>query len=176
MAKTKKKYKLIPFHDIDEEARDIAVAWVDNFPAKRIGGMEIEQKHKLASDIMGYAIGKRNKALVEELKQHKKKPNVVLHEKMKLALIHCYTILVASPVRFKDLEAEVHALINEDIMKIARTKLDRFNSAILDLQDFNLAHPDGCNTKEQTEKRKLQHNIKTAEGDYVNFLKSYKLE
>ena len=48
----KSDYPLIKFFDIDDEARLIAVAWVEGF--EKIGTMEIEQKHKLASDIMNY--------------------------------------------------------------------------------------------------------------------------
>ena len=48
----KSDYPLIKFFDIDDEARLIAVAWVEGF--EKIGMMEIEQKHKLASDIMNY--------------------------------------------------------------------------------------------------------------------------
>lgn len=52
--KTKKveEYTLVPFNEITDEARRIAVLWVENF---RPMGFDIEQKHKLASDIMNYA-------------------------------------------------------------------------------------------------------------------------
>lgn len=46
-------YPLVPLAEIEWEARSIAVAWVEGF--EKIGGVEIEQKHKLASDIMNYA-------------------------------------------------------------------------------------------------------------------------
>ena len=39
--------------EITDEVRNIAVQWVDNFHST--GGIQIEQKHKLASDIMNYA-------------------------------------------------------------------------------------------------------------------------
>lgn len=52
-------YQLIPMADIDDEAREIAVRWVEEF--QDAGGIAIEQKHKLASDIMNYA---RRKAKV----------------------------------------------------------------------------------------------------------------
>lgn len=51
MKKFKKRYKIIPFNEITEEARDIAVLWVENYKPM---GMNLEQKHKLASDIMNY--------------------------------------------------------------------------------------------------------------------------
>jgi len=45
-----KNYKLIPMSDITDEAREIAVAWMECEDKDWIG-----QKHKLASDIMNYA-------------------------------------------------------------------------------------------------------------------------
>lgn len=48
-----KHYKLIPMSQITDEAREIAVRWVENL--QDAGGIMIEQKHKLASDIMNYA-------------------------------------------------------------------------------------------------------------------------
>lgn len=48
-----KRYKLVPFLEIDETAKDIAVKWVENY--KPSGGFELQQKHKLASDLMNYA-------------------------------------------------------------------------------------------------------------------------
>lgn len=53
MSKNKKyKYPLIPITEITDEARKIAVSWVDNYQPQ---GMDIPNKHKLASDIMNYA-------------------------------------------------------------------------------------------------------------------------
>jgi len=46
----KEEYKLIPMSEITDEARDIAVAWMECDDKDWIG-----QKHKLASDIMNYA-------------------------------------------------------------------------------------------------------------------------
>jgi hypothetical protein len=43
-------YKLIPMSEITDEAREIAVAWMECEDKDWIG-----QKHKLASDIMNYA-------------------------------------------------------------------------------------------------------------------------
>jgi hypothetical protein len=51
-----KEHNLIPLSEIDPEARKIAVAWVEGF--EHIGSFELEQKHKLASDIMNYANNK----------------------------------------------------------------------------------------------------------------------
>lgn len=46
-------YRLVPMHLIESEAREIAVRWVENY--KPDGSMmNIEAKHKLASDIMNY--------------------------------------------------------------------------------------------------------------------------
>lgn len=63
-----KNYKLIPMTDITDEARKIAVSWMECNDKDWIG-----QKHKLASDIMNYAenyhknkIAKRNKDLFGE--------------------------------------------------------------------------------------------------------------
>jgi hypothetical protein len=47
-----KDYKLVPMSEITEEARDIAVRWVENY---RPMGFDLPGKHKLASDIMNYA-------------------------------------------------------------------------------------------------------------------------
>ena len=44
-------YKLIPINEITDEAREIAVLWGE---AMRYNF--IQEKHKLASDIMNYAI------------------------------------------------------------------------------------------------------------------------
>ncbi len=56
--KTAEDYQLIPIDKIDNDARKIAVKWVEHFTR---AGLNIEQKHKLASDIMNY-----HKAKVEE--------------------------------------------------------------------------------------------------------------
>lgn len=45
-------YKLIPMSEITEEAKWIAVLWVENY---RPMGYDLPGKHKLASDIMNYA-------------------------------------------------------------------------------------------------------------------------
>jgi hypothetical protein len=49
-----KTYELIPLPDITPEARQIAVAWIEGYQPM---GFDIQQKHKLASDIMNYAAG-----------------------------------------------------------------------------------------------------------------------
>lgn len=46
-------YKLIPMSDITDEARILAVRWVEGYEPEGI--INLEQKHKLASDIMNYA-------------------------------------------------------------------------------------------------------------------------
>lgn len=45
-------YPLIPLMEITDEARLLAVAWVDGYESQ---GMDIPGKQKLASDIMNYA-------------------------------------------------------------------------------------------------------------------------
>jgi len=49
-------YPLIPLSEIDPEARDIAVEWCKYLP-----GIALQDKHKLASDIMNYAKNKYDK-------------------------------------------------------------------------------------------------------------------
>lgn len=44
-------FPLIPFSEIDDDARRIAVAWVEQYGTM---GFDLENKHKLASDIMNY--------------------------------------------------------------------------------------------------------------------------
>lgn len=44
-------YKLIPLSEITDEAREIAVMWCDHLHPHTF----IQDKHKLASDIMNYA-------------------------------------------------------------------------------------------------------------------------
>lgn len=48
----KTDYPLIPMSEITDEARLIAVAWVEGYERQ---GMDIPGKQKLASDIMNYA-------------------------------------------------------------------------------------------------------------------------
>jgi hypothetical protein len=48
----KPEYKLIPLTDITDQAREIAVAWIEGYEPM---GFDLQQKHKLASDIMNYA-------------------------------------------------------------------------------------------------------------------------
>ncbi len=48
----KTDYPLIPMSQITDEARILAVAWVDGYESQ---GMDIPGKQKLASDIMNYA-------------------------------------------------------------------------------------------------------------------------
>jgi hypothetical protein len=52
----KQEYRLIPLDDIDKEAREIAVAWIENYKGPGMTIMpDIAQKQKLASDIINYA-------------------------------------------------------------------------------------------------------------------------
>lgn len=60
--KMKKAYKLIPMTDITEDAKNIAVLWVENY---RPMGYDLPGKHKLASDIMNYAINNPDMTLIE---------------------------------------------------------------------------------------------------------------
>lgn len=62
------EYELVPFGSIEDEARAIAVRWVENF--KPGGGIDLESKHKLASDFMNYAtlVSKDKDKEIEELK------------------------------------------------------------------------------------------------------------
>lgn len=48
--------ELIPFIQINDGPREIAVAWVENYRPYNSSQPEIAQKHKLASDIQNYAI------------------------------------------------------------------------------------------------------------------------
>ena len=49
------KYEIIPLGKIGPIAQRIAVAWVENF--RPTGGIMLNHKHKLASDIMNYSKG-----------------------------------------------------------------------------------------------------------------------
>ena len=65
-----KNYKLIPMNEITDEARELAVLWVEEF--KDAGGIQIQQKHKLASDIMNYAIShnqQKHPLTIDELRK-----------------------------------------------------------------------------------------------------------
>ena len=55
-------YKLIPMSEITDEAREITVAWMECEDKHWIG-----QKHKLASDIMNYAIKYHKSQPIEPL-------------------------------------------------------------------------------------------------------------
>ena len=59
--KTKEGYELIPMSEITDEAREIAVVWMECEDKNWIG-----QKHKLASDIMNYS-KKREQQTREEM-------------------------------------------------------------------------------------------------------------
>ena len=49
--------EVIPMEQIDPEARKIAVAWCEVY----IPHFALQEKHKLASDIMNYSINNKNK-------------------------------------------------------------------------------------------------------------------
>lgn len=69
------KYKLIPFTEIDEEARNIAVLWIENY---RPMGFDIQQKHKLASDIINYAnqqLAEYKAKVLAQIDCHQKMPH-----------------------------------------------------------------------------------------------------
>jgi hypothetical protein len=53
-----KEYKLIPMNQITEEARKIAVAWIENY--QPTGGFDLPNKHKLASDIQNFGLNLLN--------------------------------------------------------------------------------------------------------------------
>jgi hypothetical protein len=61
--KPTKDYKLIPMFEITDEAREIAVAWMECEDKHWI-----RQKHKLASDIMNYAEEYHKEKLRDDLK------------------------------------------------------------------------------------------------------------
>jgi hypothetical protein len=46
-------YPLIPILEIEDEARKIAVRWVEDY--QQMSVVDLHNKHKLASDIMNYA-------------------------------------------------------------------------------------------------------------------------
>lgn len=50
------KYTTLAMADIHPEARNIAVAWIENYKPYQAAMPEIAQKVKLASDIMNFAI------------------------------------------------------------------------------------------------------------------------
>jgi hypothetical protein len=65
-------YKLIPMADITDEAKDIAVRWIESFKPT---GFSIREKHKLASDIMNYA-RRFHELKVELILEHLRKQKV----------------------------------------------------------------------------------------------------
>ena len=56
-------YRLIPLGEISEDAKDIAVRWIENYKQM---GFDLPGKHKLASDIMNYAINNPDLKLIEQ--------------------------------------------------------------------------------------------------------------
>lgn len=63
------KYTELAMDDIHPEARNIAVAWIENYQPNNSIMPEIAQKVKLASDIMNFAIA-YHEHQTEQLKQH----------------------------------------------------------------------------------------------------------
>lgn len=70
-----KEYQLIPMSEITDEARIIAVAWMECGDRDWIG-----QKHKLASDIMNYA-RRQNEALEQTIVDQDKQ---IVEQKQKI--------------------------------------------------------------------------------------------
>ena len=68
--KQAEEYKLIPMSEITDEAREIAVAWMECEDKDWIG-----QKHKLASDIMNYAKRRVAEATKEMYPEEKAEEN-----------------------------------------------------------------------------------------------------
>jgi hypothetical protein len=64
------EYPLIPMSEITDEARKIAVAWMECEDKHWIG-----QKHKLASDIMNYA-----KIYHSEQQEKEEQPNSIIND------------------------------------------------------------------------------------------------
>ena len=62
------KYKLFPMSEITDESRMIAVSWIENYGTM---GFDIENKHKLASDIMNYASNQLTTLTIELDKANK---------------------------------------------------------------------------------------------------------
>jgi len=58
-------YDLIPMNEISDKAREIAVVWIEHFDSATFA---IQNKHKLASDIMNYARNE-NEALKQQNKE-----------------------------------------------------------------------------------------------------------
>lgn len=58
-------YQLIPLSEITDEAREIAVRWGDEY----FPGVALNEKHKLASDIMNYARRYHEEKINENLEQ-----------------------------------------------------------------------------------------------------------
>lgn len=53
MKKLPNDYKLVPLNEITDEARILAVTWIEGY--EEWMRSDIPHKHKLASDIMNYA-------------------------------------------------------------------------------------------------------------------------
>lgn len=107
MSKSKEQSKrgLIPMSDIDDEARELAVAWVGNFPGRHGSIMpDIAQKQKLASDVMNYA---QDRILIRS-KQYQDKigEQIVVIEEMTVTIAK----LKQENAQVGELESEVQRL------------------------------------------------------------------
>lgn len=95
-------YPLIPMSEITDEARLLAVAWVDGYEAQ---GMDIPGKQKLASDIMNYA---RRHANTEQLQEELSKYIGIAE-----ALMKCQGRVEKSEKLIEAQEAYINFLSNE---------------------------------------------------------------
>lgn len=108
------EYKLIPMGDISAEARAIAVRWVEGF--EPIGGIELRQKHKLASDIMNYA-AHQSTILRKEMEEKDKALRLAIEQLQKCALtiemIKGEDIDLQGEFRIEDIDFVLNKLIAE---------------------------------------------------------------
>lgn len=105
-------YQLVPMNDVTDEARKIAVAWCDGFEPDL--GMQIYQRHKLASDIMNYSKADNRQLLQEiaDLKLRLSEKDEVIKD------------LKAAMIRGTDLWSKLH-FDNEELPPIV--KLEKMN-------------------------------------------------
>lgn len=97
-----KQWKLIPLDEITDFARKIAVAWCDGFESDL--GIQIEQRHKLASDIMNYA-QVVNLTLSESNLEKDKEIERLKEENKELG-----ELLMRNASEFEDMKIEIEAL------------------------------------------------------------------
>lgn len=106
-------YKLIPMSEITDEARKIAVAWCDGFESDL--GIQIEQRHKLASDIMHYAKveNDRLQSEVARLKEENEGLKTKIAdgiEPFEIQWEQMRDIAESNKIRFQEAKAELSAL------------------------------------------------------------------